>query len=129
MRNFLSAAAIVFTLSGTAQAQDFDKGWEAYLAGDYATALQELRPLAEQGDVEMQAPKFPLPYSNSRKQPELEVTKTALEPLSVWVGFYPYDFKTTPNQVILFESLGLPFPSQVKGYDHGSAYLLHTQRR
>jgi TPR repeat protein len=51
MRKFLSAAAIVFTLAGAAQAQDFDKGWDAYDAGDYATALQEFRPLAEQGDA------------------------------------------------------------------------------
>jgi TPR repeat protein len=36
-------------------AQDFDKGSEAYFAGDYATALQEWRPLAEQGDAEAQA--------------------------------------------------------------------------
>ena len=51
MRKFLSAAAIVFTLSATAQAQDWDKGWDAYEAGDYATALREWRPLAEQGDA------------------------------------------------------------------------------
>jgi len=35
-------------------AQDFDKGWAAYGAGDYATALQEWRPLAVQGDAEAQ---------------------------------------------------------------------------
>jgi hypothetical protein len=39
MRKFLASAAIVFTLAGTVQAQDFDKGWKAYEAGDYATAL------------------------------------------------------------------------------------------
>ncbi|MDG1340039.1 MAG: sel1 repeat family protein [Paracoccaceae bacterium] len=49
MRKFLASAAIVFTLAGTVQAQDFDKGWKAYEAGDYATALQQWRPLAEQG--------------------------------------------------------------------------------
>ena len=32
-------------------AQDFDKGFEAYNAGDYQTALREWKPLAEQGDA------------------------------------------------------------------------------
>ena len=50
MRKFLSAAAIVFTLAGTAQAQNFQKGLAAAQAGDFATALQEWRPLAEWGD-------------------------------------------------------------------------------
>ena len=34
--------------------QNFDTGLSAYLAGDYATALQEWRPLAEQGDADAQ---------------------------------------------------------------------------
>ena len=33
-------------------AQDFDKGRAAYRAGDYTTALQEWRPLAEQSNAE-----------------------------------------------------------------------------
>jgi hypothetical protein len=32
-------------------AQDLDAGLTAFDAGDYATALQEWRPLAEQGDA------------------------------------------------------------------------------
>jgi len=32
-------------------AQDFQKGAEAYKKGDYATALRELKPLAEQGNA------------------------------------------------------------------------------
>jgi TPR repeat protein len=35
----------------SAWAQDFYKGFRAYDSGDYATALKEWRPLAEQGDV------------------------------------------------------------------------------
>jgi TPR repeat protein len=35
-------------------AQDFDKGLAASQAGDYATALQEWRPLAEQGNAQAQ---------------------------------------------------------------------------
>ncbi len=37
-----------------AGAQDIDKGKEAAFRGDYATALAELRPLAEQGHAEAQ---------------------------------------------------------------------------
>ena len=47
----LSALAVSLILAGPVSAQDWDKGFAAYNAGDYATALQELRPLAEQGDA------------------------------------------------------------------------------
>jgi len=45
---------IIFTLVwlgliSNAFSADFDKGWDAYEAGDYTTALKEWRPLAEQG--------------------------------------------------------------------------------
>ena len=35
-------------------AQDYDAGAAAYKRGDYAAALEEWRPLAEQGDVRAQ---------------------------------------------------------------------------
>lgn len=54
MKKFISAVAVVVALSGTAQAQDLQKGLDAYAARDYATALLELTPLAEQGDAEAQ---------------------------------------------------------------------------
>ena len=41
---------IMFVLLGTQMsAQEIDKGYEAYNDGDYATALKEWKPLAEQG--------------------------------------------------------------------------------
>ena len=53
--NIIAAAVISVVLFATsAFAQDFQKGFEAYNAGDYATALQEWRPLAEQGDATAQ---------------------------------------------------------------------------
>ncbi len=55
MKKFLSAAAIVVALNGTAHAQDFDKGLAAAQSGDYATALQEWRPLAELGNASAQS--------------------------------------------------------------------------
>ena len=53
--NIIAAAVIsVVMLATSAFAQDFQKGFEAYNAGDYATALQEWRPLAEQGNARVQ---------------------------------------------------------------------------
>ena len=46
------AALLVLTLAAPALGQDYEKGLEAYDQGDYATALSEWRPLAEQGIVE-----------------------------------------------------------------------------
>ena len=42
--------AFLMTLSSPVAAQDFQKGFAAAQAGDYATALQEWKPLAEAGD-------------------------------------------------------------------------------
>ena len=48
--NQTSEAVVSVVMSATsAFAQDFNKGVGAYNAGDYATAIQEFRPLAEQG--------------------------------------------------------------------------------
>ena len=52
MRRIAATLAVVVALlfsAGSAWA-DFDDGKAAYERGDYATALQELRPLAEHGD-------------------------------------------------------------------------------
>ena len=38
-------------MAGSVCAADFAKGWSAYKAGDYATALREWTPLAEQGNA------------------------------------------------------------------------------
>ena len=51
---FFSALAVGLLLAGPVSAQDFFKGMDAYKAGDYATALQELRPLAVQGNPNAQ---------------------------------------------------------------------------
>jgi TPR repeat protein len=53
----LIAAAVLISLAGmpfTAAAQDYDKGLAAAHSGDYATALKEFKPLAEQGDANAQ---------------------------------------------------------------------------
>jgi TPR repeat protein len=54
MKHFTIILAFLMTLSAPIAAQDFQKGLAAARAGDYATALQEWTPLAEQGDVSAQ---------------------------------------------------------------------------
>jgi TPR repeat protein len=50
-----TAAFLLCTaVAAPAMAQDFDKGRAAALAGDFAIALQEWRPLAEQGNADAQ---------------------------------------------------------------------------
>ena len=50
----LFAALILVLLAAPAYAQDLKKGIEAYERGDYAAALREIRPLAEQGHATAQ---------------------------------------------------------------------------
>jgi len=56
MRRILATLAVVVALLFSAGAAwaDFDDGWAALERGDYATALKEWRPLAEQGDADAQ---------------------------------------------------------------------------
>ena len=49
MRIFLMTVMFV-AFAAAVSAQDFDKGWAASQSGDFATALKEWTPLAEQGD-------------------------------------------------------------------------------
>ena len=48
------ATVLSFMVFTPVAAQDLQKGYDAFEAGDYATALQEWRPLAEQGDADAQ---------------------------------------------------------------------------
>ena len=47
--------AILLGGVGTTWGADFNKGVDAYFSDDYATALRELRPLAEQGHAGAQS--------------------------------------------------------------------------
>ena len=51
---YLLAAAFAVMLALPVAAQDFQKGSQAHERGDYATALREWRPLAEQGNTKAQ---------------------------------------------------------------------------
>jgi uncharacterized protein len=51
LRPILIAFALSLAAIAPASAQDFQKGLDAYNRGDFATALREWRPLAEQRDA------------------------------------------------------------------------------
>ncbi len=50
MKRLALAVALLIGLATPSQA-DYQDGQAAYSRGDYATALQEFKPLAEQGDA------------------------------------------------------------------------------
>ena len=56
MKNYALILAILLSLLIPVQSwgADFRKGEEAYMIGDYATALREWTPLAEKGDLAAQ---------------------------------------------------------------------------
>ena len=55
IKTFLAGGLLALALFGTAMAGPLEDGWAAYQKGDYATALQIFRPLAEQGNAAAQA--------------------------------------------------------------------------
>ncbi len=61
--------ALVVVLVAVPAWADIKAGKEAYLRGDYATALKEWRPLAEQGDAIAQY-NLGLMYANGRGVPQ-----------------------------------------------------------
>jgi TPR repeat protein len=66
MKRLLTTLMVLASLlgsGGAVWAQDFYKGSDAYISGDYATALKEFRPLADQGDAVAQN-KLGLMYEN-----------------------------------------------------------------
>jgi TPR repeat protein len=52
---FRAALVALMLVPNVGLAQNFDKGWAALEDGDYATALKEWLPLAEQGDAAAQS--------------------------------------------------------------------------
>ena len=54
IKTLLLAVVLLFGSSQVGYTQDFAKGFEAFERSDYAAALKELRPLAEQGDARAQ---------------------------------------------------------------------------
>ncbi|HSR55198.1 MAG TPA: tetratricopeptide repeat protein [Alphaproteobacteria bacterium] len=48
------ALAVALLAASPSLAQDIERGWSAFLDGDYKTAISEWRPLAESGDARAQ---------------------------------------------------------------------------
>ena len=61
--------AVLLLAASSSVAADFAAGWEAYIRGDYATALREWRPLAEQGHAAAQN-NLGFMYANGEGVPE-----------------------------------------------------------
>ena len=53
IQTLLTTTVLLFGMSGSSVA-DFDDGWVASEKGDYKKALNEWKPLAEQGDARAQ---------------------------------------------------------------------------
>ena len=69
LHSLVLAITLLVGSVSVATAQNFNKGFEAYDAGDYQTALQEWRPLADQGDVDAQY-NLALMYLNGQGVPQ-----------------------------------------------------------
>ena len=50
----LVTVAVLLGSAGEVWSADYQKGWDAYVKEDYATALREWKPLAEQGHARAQ---------------------------------------------------------------------------
>ena len=72
--------AVLLGSTGTSWGADYQKGFDAYQNGDYATALREWKPLAEQGDANAQY-NLGLMYDKGLGVPQDE--KTALKWLTL----------------------------------------------
>ncbi len=64
-RLLTAAVALLIVVTACQACPDFKAGVEAYQRGDYATALTEFRPLAQQGDASAQN-NLGLMYSKGR---------------------------------------------------------------
>ena len=68
--------AVLLGSAGMSWSADFQKGWNAYTKKDYATALREWKPLAEQGNASAQY-NLGVMYDKGKGVPEND--KTALK--------------------------------------------------
>ena len=72
-------AAVLLSTVWTAATADFEAGFKAYERGDYATALREWQPLAEQGDATAQF-NLGLMYRQGRGGPQRRPPSRVLVP-------------------------------------------------
>ena len=83
---FVLATMLSFMAFTPVAAQNFQKGNDAFEAGDYATALQEWRPIADQGDADAQF-NLGLMYDNGQGVPQDYAEAFKLYRLAAEKGF------------------------------------------
>ena len=89
MRILTATSCLAITLLlgsvGASWSADFQKGLTAYQSGDYATALREWTPLAEQGDAGAQY-NLGMMYDNGQGVPQDSKTSVKWDKLSAEQG-------------------------------------------
>ena len=95
MRNLTAticlAVALLFGSVGVSWSQDFQKGVTAYESGDYATALREWKPLAQQGYASAQY-NLGLMYDNGQGVPQDDKTAVKWYRLAAEQGYASAQF-------------------------------------
>lgn len=91
LRTILIAFALSLATVAPATAKDLQRGFEAAQRGDFATALREWRPLAEQGDAKAQH-NLGLMYSNGDGVPKDPAEAVRWFRLAAEQGFAPAQF-------------------------------------
>ncbi len=86
LRTICLTLALLLGSVGTSWGADFYKGVDAYKSGDFATALREFRPLAEQGDADAQY-NLGWMYDNGRGVPQNDKTAVKWFTLAAEQGF------------------------------------------
>ena len=80
--------AVLLGSAGVCESADLQKGLAAWNSGDYATALRELKPLAEQGHVSAQN-NLGAMYGTGRGAPQDNTTAVKWYRLAAEQGFAP----------------------------------------
>ena len=101
---FVLTMTVLLGSSGVCWSADLQKGLDAYKRGDYAIALKELMPLAEQGDAYAQ---FTLGYMYAEGQGVPQDDQTALKwyTLAAEQGYAPAQFNLG---VMYYNGQGVP---------------------
>ena len=69
---YISLFIVTLVMSSATASADYQEGLDAYDAGDYATAMKEWRPLAEQGNANAQY-NLGVMYANGNGVPQDDV--------------------------------------------------------
>jgi TPR repeat protein len=108
---FLIALVLTFVCFAMPAWADFQAGMDAYNRGDYATALREIRPLAEQGDADAQyylgvlydfRKGVPQDFAMAREWYEKAAAKGHAGAQNNLGGLYEFGHSVTRNDVLAY---------------------------